>query len=70
MLHNDFITYKAAEITSELNDIEVVKQQYLAQLMLLKETLADCKELLHQKYNLSDIAIKDFFENKDGILNK
>ena len=70
MFHDDFITYKVAEMTSKLNDIKSVKQQYVAQLILLKETLSDCKDILHQKYNLTDTSIKSFFDAKDDILIK
>ena len=68
MFHDDFIAYRAAEITEKLNDIKVMKQQYLKQLTLIKETLGDCKEILHQKYNLTDIPVKKYFEIKDDLL--
>jgi hypothetical protein len=65
MIHDDFINYRLAELTAKLNDIKNVKQQYLAQLMLLKETLNDCKDMIHQKYNLTDLSVKEFFDVKD-----
>jgi hypothetical protein len=70
MFHDDFITYRVAEMTSKLNDIKAIKQQYLAQLMLLKETIGDYKALIHQKYDLTDPSIKDFFNAKDDLLRK
>jgi hypothetical protein len=70
MFHDDFITYKIAEMTSKLNDIKAIKQQYLAQLLLLKETIGDYKELLHQKYDLTDSSVKEFFNAKDDLLRR
>jgi hypothetical protein len=70
MFHDDFITYRIAEMTSKLNDIKAIKQQYLAQLMLLKEIMGDYKDILHQKYDLTDTSIKDFFDAKDNLLRK
>jgi hypothetical protein len=69
MIHDDFINYRLTELTAKLNDIKNVKQQYLAQLMLLKETLNDCKEIVHQKYNLTDLSVKEFFDVK-GTFHK
>ena len=69
MIHDDFINYRLTELSSRLSDIKSVKQQYLAQLMVLKETLNDCKDMIHQKYNLTDLSVKNFLEVKDNLLH-
>ena len=69
MLHDDFINYRLTELTEKLNDIKSIKQQYLTQLMVIKETLNDCKDIIHQKYNLTDPSVKDFYEVKDDLIH-
>ena len=70
MFHHEFINYWQAEKNSRQNEIKILQEQYSEQLLVLKQTLDDCKSIVHQKYDLTDPSVKDFFHIKDDLLKK
>ena len=70
MFHHEFINYQQAEKNNRLNEMQKLQEQYLEQLLVLKQTVDDCKSIVHQKYNLTDASVKDFFQIKNDLLKK
>lgn len=70
MFHHEFINYRQAEKNSRENELKNLQEQYIAELLVLKRTLYDCRDIIHQKYDLTDVSVKDFFEIKDDLVKK
>jgi len=70
MFHHEFINYQQAEKNNRLNEMQNLQEQYLEQLLALKQTLDDYQSIVHQKYDLTDPSVKDFFHIKDDLLKK
>lgn len=70
MFHQQFINYRKAETNSQLNAIQELEHQYSEQLTILKQTLSEYQDLVHQKYDLTDPEVKEFFDAKNELIKK